>query len=149
MPFMVEKLVHRMCEKTDWSLSQLSIQKGLYISHMVHLGQNSGSPLVSEQFEAWDYGPVLPSVYQMLKMFGRKPVKNIFLEANGLDGTSAADVIDVIAAQIKEMRPASLVHYTHDPKGAWAKHYCPGARGVTIPNEDILSEYDWRSKEAA
>lgn len=29
--------------------------------------------------------------------------------------------------------------------GAWAKHYIPGARGVTIPNADIVDEYNKRT----
>ena len=144
-----EAVAHRLCEQMDWSISQLSVQKAVYMSHMVHMGANNGEALILEPFEAWDYGPVLPSLYHRLKMFGRKPIKNVFWGNPVPDGTSQADVIDSIASQIKGFSPAQLVAITHDPKGAWAKNYRPGAKNILIPNKDIVEEYEWRSKQAA
>jgi uncharacterized phage-associated protein len=117
---------------------------------MFHLGKTRGQePLVPESFEAWDYGPVLPSLYHDLKMFGRKPVRNAFWTPPVADGTEEAASIDGIAEIVKSLTPSALVGFTHDPRGAWAKHYHAGAKGVTIPNSDILEEYDWRPKRAA
>jgi uncharacterized phage-associated protein len=48
---------------SDWKLSNLQMQKILYLAHMVYMDKNSGEPLVDEDFQAWDYGPVLPSLY--------------------------------------------------------------------------------------
>ena len=42
--------------RSHWSLSNLKMQKLLYIAHMFHLGIYN-KPLVCEFFEAWDYGP--------------------------------------------------------------------------------------------
>lgn len=140
---------NRLCEKTDWALTQLSVHKGLFLAHMTYLGRTKGDPLLSENFQAWDYGPVLPSLYHELKMFGRKPVKNIFWHSGIPDGTLEAEIIDSIAGQIKGISPTALVHFTHDPKGAWAKNYKPGLKGCVISNKDILDEYEWRPKRAA
>lgn len=149
MSVSVSAAAYRLCDAMNWSLSQLSVQKGLYLAHMIHLGDNDGAPLVSEAFEAWEYGPVLPSLYQDLKMFGRKPIKNIFWTNKAEDGSSEALAIDSLASQIKGLSAARLVHITHNPQGAWAKHYSAAKKGVVIPNTDILAEYEWRSKEAA
>jgi len=136
-----------LCEAADWKLTQLSVHKGLYLAHMTFLGKTNGKPLLNEFFQAWDYGPVVPSLYHDLKMFGRKPVKNVFWGGE-LDSESIeANVLRAIGKQIKNISPSALVHFTHDPKGAWAKHYRPGGRGVVIPNEDILEEYEWRPKK--
>lgn len=136
------KAAQRICEAADWTLSHLSVQKGLYLAHMIYLGISGGRPLVDEDFEAWDYGPVLPSLYHDLKMFGRKPVKNIFWSSGVPDGADEAGVLDNIGRQIKGVGPGVLVHLTHRPNGAWAKHYRPGVRGTVIPNKDILEEYE-------
>ena len=144
-----QEATQRLCEAAEWGLTQLSVQKGLYLAHMTYLGTTNGEPLLSEEFQAWDLGPVLPSLYRDLKMFGRKPVKNIFWTTRMVDGSRESSVLDSIGWRIKCLTPSRLVQFTHDPRGAWAKHYRPGARGIVIPNKDILEEYEWRPKKAA
>ncbi|WP_158922985.1 type II toxin-antitoxin system antitoxin SocA domain-containing protein [Acidisphaera sp. S103] len=65
------------CKLRNRQLSNLALQKVLYIAHMVHLGRCK-DPLVDERFQAWDYGPVLPSLYRPVRMFGSEPVRDIF-----------------------------------------------------------------------
>lgn len=56
----------------DWfaarqqTVTPLKLQKILYFCHADFLVR-TGYPLVAEEFEAWRYGPVLPSVYQAFK----------------------------------------------------------------------------------
>ena len=47
-----ESAAYRLCEKAGWSLTQLSVQKGLYLAHMLHLGRTNGAPLLNEEFQA-------------------------------------------------------------------------------------------------
>jgi uncharacterized phage-associated protein len=55
----------KVCERRTWGVSNLEINKILYFAHMLFLGRHGlDSPLVEEMFQAWDYGPVLPSVYR-------------------------------------------------------------------------------------
>ena len=131
------------------SISPLKLQKLLYYTCGYYLAASGGRPLIDHTFEAWDYGPVLPSLYHSLKMFGRKPIKNVFWHGSIPDGTSQAEAIDAIASQISGLSPGQLVEFTHHENGAWAKHYRPGARNVLIPNQDIIAEYEWRTKQAA
>lgn len=52
-------------------LSPLKLQKLVYIAHGWHLAIND-APLVDDEFpEAWQYGPVYPSLYHEFKEFGR------------------------------------------------------------------------------
>jgi uncharacterized phage-associated protein len=50
-------------------LDPMKIQKLVYFAHGWHLGRDSG-PLISEPIEAWDYGPVVPTLYRDLKPYG-------------------------------------------------------------------------------
>lgn len=138
---------YRMCQSADWNLSPLALQKMLYLAHMQHLGETGGSPLINEAFEAWDYGPVIPELYQNVKMFGRGKVRDIFFGVNDISGTKEAADIDYMANTLKAARPGALVEFTHHKDGAWAKNYIPGARGRIIPNADIIDEYRWRPKD--
>jgi len=130
-----------LCEISDWSLTNLSLQKLLYIAHMVHLGTR-GEPFIKDSFEAWDYGPVLPSLYHQVKIFGSAPIRNIFRSVKDLreDG-KAAEWLDEAYEGLGDLRPSQLVAITHREKGAWAKNYVPGVHDIVIPNEDIKAEY--------
>ncbi|RWO77206.1 type II toxin-antitoxin system antitoxin SocA domain-containing protein [Mesorhizobium sp.] len=56
-----------LAKQSGWSLSNLELQKILYLAHMFYLGR-TGEPLVSGHFEAWDYGPVHPDLYHRVKV---------------------------------------------------------------------------------
>ena len=138
--------------KTIWDscngkVSNLAMQKLLYLSHMLELGAGRG-PLASSQFEAWDYGPVEPSLYHRLKAYGSAPVADVFgsepYTENDPEWASIQDVVQ----QLGESRPATLVAITHWEHGAWSQHYTPGLRGVIIPDADILEEYKKRVKRS-
>ena len=133
----------RMCERSGWSLSNLELQKLLYIAHMFHLGE-TGEPLIIGRFEAWDYGPVQPTLYHMAKVFGSSPVKNIFHTAPPIEGRPEADTVDSAVDQLGNEPPGRLVAITHWDKGAWARFYVPGERGIVIPNDAIRQEYEDR-----
>ena len=137
----------RMGIKSSWSLSNLRMQKLLYIAHMFHLGRY-GSPLVDGGFEAWDLGPVHPVLYHEAKIFGSSPVKNIFRsESDMVDDCTEAELIDTTVSKTgMALRPGQLVAITHWTGGAWYQHYVPNQRGIVIPNEDILLEYEKRKR---
>lgn len=140
MPIPALQAAKAICEKSGWTVSNLALQKLLYIAHMIHIG-NHGEPLIEEVFEAWDYGPVVPEVYHKAKIFGRDPVQNIFHQVAALeDGSPALATISAVVESLHGLSPAQLVAATHWEKGAWAAHYESGRSNV-IPNQDIKAEY--------
>jgi len=130
----------KLCELSEWKFSNLVVQKILYIAHMVHLTKFD-KPLVHENFEAWDYGPVLPIVYGHLKPFGANPVGNVFRGIPNAEGEEEIEVLTAAVASLSNRRPGDLVAMTHREGGAWAKHYSPERKGIIIPNDDIIAEY--------
>lgn len=148
MPVSVLAAAKRMGERSGWSLSNLELQKMLYIAQMFHIGE-TGQPLVLGNFEAWDYGPVHPTLYHRIKIFGADPVKNIFHSVSDIaDSAPEAVTIDSAVEQLSGSQPGELVAITHSDIGAWASYYVPGERGIVIPNEAILREFNAR-REAA
>lgn len=140
----------RLAERSGWKLSNLELQKIMYLAHMFHMGRHDGKPLIGGSFEAWDYGPVHPGLYNHVKIFGADPVGNIFRSVPSIPNHSdEARSLDDALHHLKGLSPAKLVAITHAPNGAWNKNYIPGARGVTIPNADILKEYEDRARRAA
>jgi uncharacterized phage-associated protein len=121
-------------------LSNLELQKLLYLAHMFYLGRTGGEPLVPGYFEAWDYGPVHPDLYQRAKIFGSDPVENIF-HANAEPTGPELAILDEAYDSLGRSGPGRLVNATHRRGGAWDRNYHPGIRHCVIPNQDILSEY--------
>jgi uncharacterized phage-associated protein len=134
----------RICSQGQWLVTNLQVQKILYLIHMVHMGRTGGKKLISAPFEAWDYGPVEPNLYHRVKIFGDRPIKNIFLSEPDISGTPEAAIIDEGCQFVLSIKPSELVAMTHTEGGAWAKNYVAGAKGVVIPDKDILDEYNSR-----
>jgi hypothetical protein len=56
------------CRMSGWSLTNLKLQKILYIARMVFVGRTKDQLLIDEAFKAWDFGPVLPSLYHRVRL---------------------------------------------------------------------------------
>lgn len=134
-----------LADMSGGSLSNLQIQKILYLAQMFHLGE-TGQPIFGDDFQAWKLGPVVPSVYGKAKIYGSKPVTSLFIDSRLPDGTGKAMLQRAFTELPKN--PSRLVAITHWDGGAWAKHYNDGF-GATIPKEDILAEYHARESALA
>lgn len=133
-----------ICELRDWNISNLALQKILYVAHMYHLGSH-GAPLIDQGFQAWDYGPVVPSVYQKARGFGSGPIPNVFHWIDAVPtGTPEYETLAQISEATKKFTPGQLVSISHWPNGAWAEVYRPGELGIRISDERILAEYNAR-----
>ncbi len=146
MPISAFAAAKHIGKMSDWSKSNLEIQKILYIAHMLHLG-NWQKRLVQEHFQAWDLGPVIPVLYHKAKIFGADPVKNIFRSVSDLDGSQPeAKTLHSTFNIVCGHTGGQLVAITHCKYGAWYKNYQPGALHVVIPNEDIIEEFKERQR---
>lgn len=142
----MESVAKYICEKADWKLSNLRLQKLMYLAQMIHMGRFNGRPLFEGSFEAWDYGPVEPQLYHKVKTFGAGAVQDVFRKALTFkEDDKRRKVMDDVIERFSSFTAGDLVEITHWDEGAWAKHYIPRARNVTIPDEDILDEYKARN----
>lgn len=57
------------CTRDGRAISNLQLQKILYFVQLEYCKQ-AGSLLFADEFEAWQYGPVLPDVYDEYSFFG-------------------------------------------------------------------------------
>lgn len=134
---------------SGWKLSNLEMQKLIYLAHMIHLGQ-AKRPLVHGDFEAWELGPVHPDLYHFLKSFGASPVTNrlgMFDYFEELSDGEEMQVLDNGFQAFPSGSGAKLVHVTHSSPSAWLEVYEPGVRGIKIRKELIIEEYRKRFNE--
>ncbi|MGZ0189059.1 MAG: Panacea domain-containing protein, partial [Alphaproteobacteria bacterium] len=55
----------------------MQLQKLLYFCHGWNL-EIRGEPLVADSFQAWQYGPVHPSVYREFRYFGSADIVALY-----------------------------------------------------------------------
>lgn len=54
-------------------LLPMKLQKLVFFAHGWYLAFH-GKPLIRDRIEAWEFGPVIPTVFHLFKRFGMKPV---------------------------------------------------------------------------
>lgn len=138
-----------LCRVSEWTLTNLALQKMLYLAHMSYVGVHEGMELVDEGFEAWAYGPVLPSLYRQVKTFGNGPIRDVFYHVKDISSRPEGVMLSSAWKHLKSKTASELVAMTHWANGAWAKVYTPGIYGSEIPTSLILEEYETRKKISA
>lgn len=147
MTVSVEDAARHLADISGWKLSNLELQKMLYMADMNFVGLGKGR-LLDEDFEAWDFGPVIPSLYHTCKAFGSKRVPDVFWGASDISDTPEAAIIESAWKNLRGQNPGRLVENTHWSGGAWAKRYIPGAKGIRITSSDMMDEHKNRIARA-
>lgn len=129
-----------MASILNWNVTNLELQKMLYIAHLFFLGR-TGQELVDEEFEAWDYGPVLPSLYREVKFFGSDTIMDVFQTNTANEDSIEFQTLKEMAKHLSSFTAGQLVNITHHRDSAWAHHYKPRIMGIKIPRESIELEY--------
>ena len=138
MPLQPFEATKKLCERSQWTLSNLEVQKHLFLAQLAHMKTNE-SRLIDVTFEAWDYGPVVPEIYRGVRQFAARPVQNIF---HSLYYSSKPEdqVLYDSYDKYRNKTPGQLVALTHKPQGAWDHNYKAGVLGIRIPDKDIYQE---------
>lgn len=66
-----------LANRDGYQLSPMQLQKLMYFANGYYLAENDGQVLINEFFEAWDYGPVVPTVYYEFREYGDRPVRRL------------------------------------------------------------------------
>jgi uncharacterized phage-associated protein len=150
----VANLLLDLADELGLSLTHMAIHKIAYFAHGWRLAQR-GEPLVRQQFEAWDYGPVLRSIYDAFKAAGRAKIAT---RAQGFDPVARVSfpVQANFPAEDREFLRAILLAYgrysathlsdlTHRRGGAWDRVWnAPDGRvtlGMRIPDQAIRDDF--------
>lgn len=136
----VARYIIDFCNKQGKGISNLKLQKILYFVQAQFLVSNPNHvPCFSESIEAWDFGPVVPSVYHHYKVYGsaiipsdkNDPLLPLYQRISESDKKLINDMIDQTAGY----SASTLVQVTHN-QDPWKNAYVQGQNN-TIANEDI------------
>lgn len=136
--------VSNRCMDLDMPTTHFKLQKMLYILEVKSL-IHSGKSLIDENFEAWEYGPFLRSVYDKYSYMAACEIKVRQKTNKELPNDQRNAIINNID-DMAGMNLWELAQISMESDTPWAKVYKKGTQ-VQIPNQLIVS-YANRLREA-
>lgn len=136
------------------NLDQMKLQKLVYITHGWYLAI-TGQPLITDDIEAWQYGPVIPSLYSEFRNCGRSVITDYATDVQVSEGDLSftftppkvnendnqtidlANKIWTIYGSYSGPQLSNLTHMTDTP---WDKVYKVSPR-ATIANDLIKDHF--------
>jgi uncharacterized phage-associated protein len=136
----------RLARSAHQAIDPMKMQKLVYFAHGWHLGLKS-LPLISEPIEAWDYGPVVASLYRELKPYGASQILEAIAEfapdGNGgfrfvhltVEDEETQQFLRRILEVYGRLSALQLSEMTHLADTPWTqiRDAFPGVRGRSFP----------------
>lgn len=135
----VARYIIERCHSQNRTISNLKLQKILYFVQAEFL-VSTNQPCFAEEIEAWDFGPVVPEVYQEYKIFGSANIP-VFRRGVGSITISRDDqeLINGIVDECAQYSASALVDITHR-QTPWIEAYNrPGYNNVI--SKESIREY--------
>lgn len=143
-----------LAAKEGRPLDPMGIQKLVYFAHGWNLAI-SGSPLIQQRVEAWDYGPVIADLYQAFREFGPNPITRpakkfdfdpitgLVLEstpniAESEDTKPVRALIERVWNSYKHLTSIQLSNLTHLPGSPWTIARQEGKREI---DDSLIRSY--------
>lgn len=116
-------------------VTNLKLQKVLYLAQAYYLAKLD-KPLFKDQIKAWEYGPVVPSVYNTYKKYKNNPITAPKDESSISEKDK--EVLKNIWDIFGDYSASKLVDITHAHK-PWEEAY--NSKDDNIPNKKIKKYY--------
>jgi uncharacterized phage-associated protein len=139
-----------MAKDSSETLSPMKLQKLVYYAQGWYAGYTN-ERLIDEEVEAWQYGPVLPSLYAEFKEFGSSPITRKAYEWKSFKRSEVATVQDeTVRAFLSSVWNAyskytaiALSEFTHAVGGPWdqIRRSKPGVNNADIPFELLQKHF--------
>ncbi len=123
-------------------ISHLKLQKLIYYCQAYHLAIRD-TPLFEEELEAWKYGPVVKSIYNIYKVYGNAIIATSEPEQTHEKSYTSMQPEEIrLISQVMDayghLSAISLMEHTHREK-PWQKAFRKGEG--TIIDKEIMKEY--------
>ena len=149
----VANFILDFCERKGRQVSNLALQKLVYFCHVWSLIK-VGQPLVKQNFEAWEFGPVLPYLYREFKDFDRSPITTRSKQLDPFNGKNITvpysfdketdELLGKVVEFYSRLRAGDLVELSHASGGPWFNvwhHQETVNPGMKIDDGSIIQFY--------
>ena len=139
-PSSVAEYILKLAQERNNPLTPMQVLKLVYIAHGWQLGLH-GQPLVNEPVEAWQYGPVIPSLYRKYKSYGSDFIREFPAAMPEVFDESEKRTIMQVWEGYGKRSGISLSSLTHKPGTPWYITIQQSGRGAVISNDLIEDHY--------
>lgn len=138
-------------EKID--ITPMKLQKILYLANGIYC-KKRGDKLIKEKFEAWDYGPVVRSVYATYRDCKGNNITepiNELIHTSGFSFTLSSNInvededlliIKEAWDNAKNLSAFTLSAWSHNKNSPWDKTFNANPKPVYISDEHIKEYFD-------
>jgi uncharacterized phage-associated protein len=144
MPYSAAKVANHMLEiarSRGEEITPLKLLKLVYIAHgwsFPFLKQ----PLLAEPPQAWQYGPVVPSLYREISKFRAGPITEDVPDTDPQQlAPEAAALIQNVYDTYSRYSAIQLSNMTHMPNTPWSEAWSARGKNAVIPNDRIAAHY--------
>lgn len=137
-------------------LTPMQLQKLVYFAYGWYLAI-TGERLINERVEAWQWGPVIPSLYAAFREYGSDPIDDVpgdlYFDGTKLkvrkyplvsDDPQRDETARMIIRRVWEIygkySASTLSSMTHEPNSPWSKTSGKEIRGTDISDE-LIADY--------
>lgn len=136
----VANAILHYANETGKKLTPMQLIKLVYVANGWSLALLS-RPLISEQIQAWQYGPVIPNVYRAFNRYGSAPITDYAVDGlSSLEYTAELEedekrLIKAVVNSYGHMHAFQLSNKMHEPGTPWTKTYNEsGPYSIISPN---------------
>lgn len=156
MPYPTKSVANLLLNKAaeaDIKLTPLKLQKLMYYTYGYYLAATD-LPLIDTPIEAWEYGPVIASVYHEFKSFGSKEITRPAMDLDFASGSLVPcpiptgdsklnKVADFVVKTYGNYSGLTLSELTHADGSPWhiTRNENPGIRGADIKPKLIKDHF--------
>ena len=151
----VANLILDFGESRKLRLTQLSLYKILYFAHGWYLVK-TGEPLITQDFEAWEFGPVVKVLREEFRGFGKQRIAGRAHRLDIFSGERSVvepllaqedrDFVESILGAYQSYHAWRLSEMTHEIGSPWDKVWNAsepiGRLGLRITNAEIKAHFD-------
>lgn len=132
-------LLQQCAKNGDPAVTPMQLIKLAYIAHGWTMGL-TGKPLLDEQVAAWQYGPVIPSIYHAVKHFKSLPVSQLPTVPVAFSDDER-NIMDQVAQKYGRFTGVQLSAMTHQLGTPWDITWKRSGKNAVISNDLIETFY--------
>lgn len=147
-PTLISNNILQRAFREGVDVSPMKLQKILYFTASEY-AKETGRPLLSDTFEAWQYGPVVSTVFQEFKSFSGRGIQAYAKDATGqsfiADETgddALRNALDRVWEATRNLGAIFLSQLTHREGSAWHKAFT--GWNEMISNKAIAEDTSYR-----
>ncbi len=129
----VAKHIINYCIGIEKPVSNLQLQKMLYFLDIFYLVNKRERLITDGNFQAWQYGPVIPEVYQNYAFNAAYPI-NVRQKIKEEFPNDYSGYLYAFIDKLAKMKSWDLVNLSHAPDQPWAKAYKEGKKKLLVLN---------------